>query len=112
MQSEDENKSLNSKLSDYETLSADLKHSLSNEKEAYQQTSQSMTDELDAVRGQLGEVQANAASLDQKNQVQQLNLLHCLICVCSTYQIYLYQHFCFIHYYQRTSVRLYVIPYS
>lgn len=73
MQSENENKSLSAKLSDYQATSEDYKQNAEKEKESMQQSSQAMGKELDDMKSQLEESKASASELSTKNQVHKVS---------------------------------------
>lgn len=74
MKSETENKSLYSKLSDYESTSAELQKSLEVEKEGRQQSADTLGKELGEVKGQLKEMQEKSEENENKNQVKNFQI--------------------------------------
>ena len=69
MASESEKETLRTQVTDYQTTTSSLESNLKLEQESRQQSADTLSKELDELKGQLGEVQGNAQSLEQKNQV-------------------------------------------
>ena len=67
--SESEKETLRTQVTDYQTTTSSLESNLKLEQESRQQSADTLSKELDELKGQLGEVQGNAQSLEQKNQV-------------------------------------------
>ena len=67
--SESEKETLRTQVTDYQTTTSSLESNLNLEQESRQQSADTLSKELDELKGQLGEVQGNAQSLEQKNQV-------------------------------------------
>ena len=67
--SESEKETHRTQVTDYQTTTSSLESNLKLEQESRQQSADTLSKELDELKGQLGEVQGNAQSLEQKNQV-------------------------------------------
>lgn len=69
MAAESEKELLKTQVTDYQTTTSSLESNLKLEQESRQQSADSLGKELEDLKGQYGEAQGNAQSLEQKNQV-------------------------------------------